>query len=272
MIVDDILKFINEHKNEIVEFSMDGSTYTIKLCGWIIHGNIDINNWTMFYVYSSIDRSKESKLVIEFMRTVYEYYKDSYDFMRIYRALQGTNVYIDEFYAGKSKYRIYSSIEKDLDYTNVYRLFLVLNDNEKETYNYHREELQIYKIQTVLDHKKSRYFPSIDYEHLNKHEEAIKIFCKDYLGYVPSWRSITNWNTPDDKDKFIRIFRGALGDKFTIKRVLPNKCYIRYKGSKEKVCEVYITDSGFWMSSPDINRTTECEEIKRVLELLHIYS
>lgn len=266
MLTDDILKFVNEHKKEILVFNIDHSMYEITVFGWMIRGNLNTDEWKTFHVYSSLSRSMNPKSVIEFMELVYDYYKDSYDFKSIYKALKGDSVLREEFAIGSNSYRVYESVDSDQDYTNKYSLCLVMNSKDRKPYS---DELNFYVIQKVNGYKKSKYFPVIHDTSLVKHERAIKRFCLKYLGYVPSWNSILNW-TINDCDKYIRTFRGALGDKFTIKRILPNKCSIKLKGTKDEVCTAYLGDSGFFIGSYNCLFELEYKEIQKVLELLHI--
>ena len=266
MLFNDVIKFVNEHSKEVLEFTIDHSLYDIKLVGWIIHGNFNVDEWKIFYVYNSIDRTVNPELVIKFMETVYEYYKDSWDFTRIYNALKGDSVLIEEFSTGDKSYRVYKSLDSDQSYTDKYTLCYVLDPKGKKLYS---DELNFYVIQKVNGYKKSKYFPVVHNTDLIKHKKAIKRFCQNYLGCIPSWNSILNWNL-NDCDKYIRTFRGALGDKFTIKRILPNKCSIKLKGTKDEVCTAYLGDSGFYVSSYNCLFQNEYNEIQKVLELLHI--
>ena len=266
MLFDDVIKFVNEHSKEVLEFTIDHTLYDIKLVGWIIHGNFNVDEWKVFYVYNSIDRTVTPDTVIKFMETVYEYYKDSWDFTRIYKALKGDSVLMEEFSIGDKSYRVYKSLDSDQSYTDKYNLCYVLDSKDKKLYS---DELNFYTIQKVNNHKKVKYFPLVHDNSLLKHEKAIKKFCKQYLGYVPSWKSILNCNNPDC-DKYIRTFRGALGDKFTIKRILPNKCSIKIKGTRDEVLRTYLGEDGFYISSYSGLFKSEYEEILKVLSLLHV--
>lgn len=266
MLIDVILKFVNEHKKEVLTFNVDRSMYEITVFGWMIRGNLNTDEWKTFHVYSSLSRSMNPKSVIEFMELVYDYYSDSFDFKNIYKALKGDSVLREEFTIGNNSYRVYESVDSDQDYTNKYSLCLIIESKDKKLYS---DELNFYVIQKVNGYKKSKYFPVVHNTDLIKHEKAIKRFCQNYLGYVPSWNSILNWNL-NDCDKYIRTFRGALGDKFTIKRVLPNKCSIKLKCTKDEVCTAYLSDSGFYVSSYNCLFQNEYNEIQKVLELLHI--
>ena len=266
MLIDDVFKFVNEHKKEILVFNIDHSMYEITIFGWMIRGNLNTDEWKTFHVYSSLNRGMNPKLVIEFMELVFDYYSDSFDFKNIYKALKGDSILREEFTIGNSSYRVYESLDSDQDYTNKYSLCLVMKSKDKKLYS---DELNFYVIQKVNGYKKSKYFPVVHNTDLIKHERAIKRFCLKYLGYAPSWRSILNW-TPNDCDKYIRTFRGALGDKFTIKRILPNKCSIKLKGTKDEVCTAYLSDNGLYIVSYNALHTDEHKEIQRVLELLHI--
>ena len=270
MLFDDIFKFVNEHKKDVLVFNVDHSMYEITVFGWMIRGSFNTDEWKTFHVYSSLNRGMNPELVLEFMDLVYDYYKDSYDFKSIYKALKGDSVLRDEFTIGNNSYRVYESVDPDQDYTNKYSLCLVMNSKDVKPYSdEYSDELNFYVIQKVNGYKKSKYFPVVHTTSLTKHGKAIKRFCQKYLGYVPSWKSILNWNNPDC-DKYIRTFRGALGDKFTIKRILPNKCSIKFKGTKDEVCTAYLGDSGFYISSYNCVLEVEYKEIQKVLELLHI--
>ena len=266
MLIDDVFKFVNEHKKEILVFNIDHSMYEITIFGWMIRGNLNTDEWKTFHVYSSLNRGMNPKLILEFMDLVYDYYGDSFDFKSIYKALKGDSVLRDEFTIGKNSYRVYESLDPDQDYTNKYSLCLVMDSKDAKLYS---DELNFYVIQKVNGYKKLKYFPVVHNTSLTKHERAIKRFCLKYLGYVPSWNSILNWNN-SDCDKYIRTFRGALGDKFTVKRILPNKCSIKLKGTKDEVCTAYLGDSGFYVSSYNCLFQNEYNEIVKVLELLHI--
>ena len=267
MLFDVVIKFVNDHKDKIPEFSIDGHLYTIKTHGWIINANFNVDEWKMFYVYSSIDRAIDPSIIIKFMELVHEYYKDAWDFKRIYKALKGDSILKEEFSIGNKTYRVYESIDSDQDYTNKYSLCLVMNS--KTDAALYANELNFYVIQKVNGYKKSKYFPVVHNTSLDKHEKAIKRFCQNYLGYIPSWRSIINWDSAD-YDKYIRTFRGALGDKFTIKRFLPNKCRIKIKGTKDEVCTAYLSDNGFYIGVYNHSFEVEYREIQKVFELLHI--
>lgn len=268
MLIDDVFKFVTEHKKEVLTFNVDHSMYEITIFGWMIRGNLNIDEWKIFHVYSSLNRGMHPKLVIEFMELVYDYYKDSFDFKNIYRALKGDSVLREEFTIGNNSYRVYESIDPDQDYTSKYSLCLVTGDKNPNVVLY-SDELQFYVIQKVNGYKKSKCYPVVHSNSIAKHEKAIKRFCRDYLGYIPSWNSILNWNS-DDCNKYIRTFRGALGDKFTIKRILSNKCSIKLKGTKDEICTAYLSDSGFYVGSYNCLFKQEYEEVQKVLELLHI--
>ena len=47
MLIDDIFKFVNEHKKEITEFNVDHSMYVITVFGWMIRGNLNTDEWKM---------------------------------------------------------------------------------------------------------------------------------------------------------------------------------------------------------------------------------